>query len=224
MTTVPARRHCAVGVCAGAVAAAPIDRFADVLVPESDRADVAAQPSARRREAHAARALLRRLLAETVGAVAAATPLGRFAHGKPYLVDRPDIGISLSHTDGWVAVAIHPDADVGVDIQAPTTVSEGLLRKCCTPTGRVVLAALPASGRAAEFARIWTVQEACVKATGEGIAGSPWTIPVEPDQRHGIWCGVRWVSLPDRWPLPVAFAHCARGDAGQPEGARRCPT
>lgn len=209
-----------VELCGGAVAAAALDRLTDVPVPAPDRADVAARPATGRAEVHAARVLLRRLLAEVAGPGAAAASLRARPHGQPYLADRPEIGISLSHTDGWVAVAVHPGAAVGVDIQAPVPVGDGLLRKCCTPATREVLAGLPAAARAAAFARVWTVQEACVKVTGRGIAGLPWTIPVEPCQHRGRWGDVRWTALPDRWPLPVAFAHLA----GRTEGACRCPT
>lgn len=196
-----------VPVCRGAVAAASIAALGDVPLPEVDLPAATRLPAAHRGAYRASRVLLRRLVCEVIGSVAAASPLAAGDRGQPYLVARPDVGISISHTVGWVAAAVHPTAAVGVDVQAPTAVEDGLLRRCCTPSARAALAQLPAPRRAVEFARIWSVQEACVKATGTGIAGLPWTIPVEVGQRHGTWGLVGWMSLPGRWPVPASFAH-----------------
>jgi 4'-phosphopantetheinyl transferase len=196
-----------VPVCRGAVAAAGIAALSDVPLPDVDLPAVTRLPAARRGAYRASRVLLRRLVWEVIGSVAAASPLAAGERGRPYLVARPDIGISISHTDGWVAAAVHPTTAVGVDVQAPTPVEDRLLRRCCTPSARAALAQLPGARRAVEFARIWSVQEACVKAAGAGIAGLPWTIPVEVGQRHGTWGRVGWTSLSGRWPVPASFAH-----------------
>jgi 4'-phosphopantetheinyl transferase len=163
-------------------------------------------PAPRRTEHLAARALLRRLVAEVAGAGAASSPLGSRPGGRPYLTERPDLSVSISHTGGWVAVAVHPGGAVGIDAQRPVSVGDGLLRRCCTPSARTELAGLPDGARDTEFAWIWAVQEACVKATGAGIAGRPWTIPVEVGQRDGRWRAVHWWALRDVWPIPVGCA------------------
>src|SRR5262249_38101660 len=87
-------------------------------------------------ESAAARQLLRELLAPfgTVGDLAARSS------GQPYLTRRPDLAVSLSHSDGWVAAAVGAGTDVGVDVQVPQPVPPGLLRRCCRPATRAALA------------------------------------------------------------------------------------
>lgn len=158
----------------------------------------------------AARMLLRRLVGEVADSGLAVSPLASRRGGQPFLTARPEIGISLSHTDGWAAAAVHLRGRVGVDVQAPAPVSRRLLRRCCTLSARRALARLPEAERCREFAWIWAVQESCVKATGRGLAGRPWTIPVEVGQASGNWGDVQWSAA--RRDCPVAFA-CAYGTA-----------
>jgi 4'-phosphopantetheinyl transferase len=162
----------------------------------------------RTRERAATRALLRRLLAEVCGPDAAGTPLAARRTGQPYLPERPDVTVSLSHSGEWAAAAIGVGASVGVDVQVPQPAAR-LLRRCCRPAAREVLAGMPSPRRDLEFAWLWTAQEACVKATGAGLAGLPWTIPVEVGQRAGRWHDVRWLSLRDRCRVPVSCAWAA---------------
>ena len=154
----------------------------------------------------AARALLRRLLAEVAGSDAAAAPLAADARGRPFLAGHPDLGVSLSHSGGWVAAAVLVAGGcVGVDVQVPVLPSDRLLRRCCG-AGAARLARLSERRRSAEFAWIWSVQEACVKASGAGISGLPWTIPVRIGQRAGRWRDFAWRAL--RGELPVSWS-CA---------------
>ncbi len=120
--------------------------------------------------------------------------------GAPVLTAAPEIAVSLSH-DGnqCAAAALAPTsggmAAVGVDVQGPHWPGPGLLRRTCPPTTATALAALPAPERARRFARIWAAQEACVKATGEGLGGAPWRISIDPDHDTGRWLGLRWIQL-----------------------------
>ncbi|MFE1902760.1 4'-phosphopantetheinyl transferase family protein [Streptomyces gardneri] len=186
-------------------------------VAAPDREAAAELPPWRALEHAASRTLLRALLREIGedlgGGRVAARPSGR-----PYLPDRPDLGVSLSHSSGWVAAAVALDRDVGVDVQTPRAAGDRLLRLCCTPGDAEALAALPESGRRREFAWIFTTQEACVKATGTGFAGRPWTVPVTLGQRTGAWEKVRWCAPRDAQPVPAA---CAWTDRRAPGGVFR---
>jgi 4'-phosphopantetheinyl transferase len=182
--------------------AALLDRTA---FPADERA-ARQLPAHRAAEYLAARTLLRCLVSEVAGNRVATSPLGAHRAGQPFLTARSDIGISLSHTDGWVAAAVHLRGQVGVDVQVPVPASGRLVRRCCTPSALAALAVLPQAERDLEFARIWSVQESCVKATGRGIAGLPWMIPVEVGQTSGNWLDVLWSAPHPR--LPVAFG-CA---------------
>ncbi|MFI5844830.1 4'-phosphopantetheinyl transferase family protein [Catenuloplanes sp. NPDC051500] len=166
--------------------------------------DLTAGPRAERL---AARTLLRTLLAAELGRAAGTTPIAVHGSGQPYLPAWPRITISLSHDAGTVAAAFGRGVPVGIDVQVPVPAPPALLRRCCTPAARAVLGDLPAPVRDHEFAWIWTVQEACVKATGAGLAGRPWTIPVPVGRRAGMWNDLRWVSLRGHSRVPVSVAH-----------------
>lgn len=174
-------------------------------VAATDQAAAAALPRWRAVEHTASRTLLRALLREIGedlhGGLVAARPSGR-----PYLPDRPDLGVSLSHSSGWVAAAVGRNRDVGVDAQTPSAVSDRVLRLCCSPADAEVLAAMPADRRGREFAWIFTVQEACVKAVGAGLSGRPWSVPVALGQQAGDWERVRWCAPRGRQPMPVSCA------------------
>jgi 4'-phosphopantetheinyl transferase len=164
------------------------------------------------RESSAARALLRRLLTEVAGPEAGGMPIVSRQSGQPFLPGRPDLTISLSHSGEWMAAAVGVGATVGVDVQVPEPTPERLLRRCCGPSTREALAEMPAPQRDLEFAWIWTAQEACVKATGQGIGGLPWTIQVDVGQLAGDWHGVRWLAMRDHFPVPVS---CAYGEVAR---------
>jgi 4'-phosphopantetheinyl transferase len=191
-------------------AAAPVAALVDAPVAPADRAVTDASPRTRRSERLAARALLRRLLAEVVGGEAAAAPFAADARGRPFVAGRPDLGVSLSHSGGWVAAAVlAADGGVGVDIQVPLLPSDRLLRRCCG-SGAARLARLSERRRSAEFAWIWSVQEACVKASGVGISGLPWTIPVRVGQHAGRWRDITWLALRDQLPVSWSCAFTAQ--------------
>jgi 4'-phosphopantetheinyl transferase len=160
-------------------------------------------PPWRAREHSAARLLLRRLLA-AVGRPATG-PIASHATGQPFLPDHPDLTISLSHSGDWVAAAVGINHTVGIDVQLPLP-AHRLLRRCC-PAGEATLTALSPARRDLEFAWLWTAQESCVKATGQGLAGLPWTIPVHPGQTAGRWHDVTWRSLRDHYRVPVTCAY-----------------
>ncbi|WP_281288097.1 4'-phosphopantetheinyl transferase family protein [Streptomyces roseicoloratus] len=143
-------------------------------------------------------------------------PVAARPGGRPYLPGRPGLGVSLSHSSGWVAAAVGRGRDVGVDVQVPAAVGDRLLRFCCAPEDADALTAMAEERRRREFAWIFTAQEACVKAVGAGFAARPWAVRVSPGQCAGIWhrAGtgrpVRWRAPRERQPVPVACAWTER--------------
>jgi 4'-phosphopantetheinyl transferase len=165
-------------------------------------------PVWRAAEYTAARAVLRGLLAAVTDSAAAVAPLAVAANGKPFLVGRPDVTISISHTDGWAAAAVSPaGVTVGVDTQTQVRVSDAFLRRCCQPEVHAQLSRFCPAARDLETAWIWSVQEACVKATGDGLAGRPWAIPVGLGQRAGVWGKVGWRACRGMFAVPVSCAY-----------------
>ena len=101
--------------------------------------------------------------------------------GKPFLLDRPNIHFSISHTKNAILVAI-ADAPIGVDIEAFRSPSAALIARTMNPTEQAAIAAsaasLEPSGTAygpgtpeALFSAIWTRKEAVLKLRGTGIEG-----------------------------------------------------
>lgn len=95
----------------------------------------------------------------------------RFAyggHGKPYLPEHPECCFSLSHSHGYAALACD-DEPVGVDIQQILPQKQHAQRFLHTDEQQSILAA---EDKAEQFCRIWTMKEAYVKLTGEGMSRS----------------------------------------------------
>jgi 4'-phosphopantetheinyl transferase len=122
----------------------------------------------------AAHALLRQMLA----AAAALPPQNwHFASelgGKPMIAAAlgwPTLRFNLTHTRGMVACAVGWNDDIGVDVE-PLRAAEGALeiaRQQFAPTEVAWLEALDAPARGVAFSRLWTLKEAYVKATGQGL-------------------------------------------------------
>jgi 4'-phosphopantetheinyl transferase len=181
-----------------------------------DLADAGARPEWQRGQSLAARGVLRALLAEVCPGTED-VPLTAGPGGRPGLDGLPGLGVSLSHDAAGdaaggdlVAAAVAPGRRVGVDVQLPvaSTLSAGLVRRCLRERA-AELAPLPAERRALEFTWVWTVQEACVKADGTGLAGRPWSLDVPVRPRTGTQGDLTWIALRHLSKYPVS---CAFGD------------
>ncbi|MGW4648511.1 4'-phosphopantetheinyl transferase family protein [Kitasatospora sp. NPDC004289] len=191
-----------VAVCDVATAA---DRYGHLL-SAVERTGAAAYPPHRAREFTAGRGLLRWALGHTLEAGAAASRIVLTDRGKPVLADRPTTGISLSHSGGTVAVAVAVGRAVGIDLQAPVPVTDGLLRRCCTPEQQRELAALEPDRRPTALARRWTILEAHAKATGRGLTRSPGRFPGPLLARRGHGRDFAWRTLPPLGGCAAALA------------------
>lgn len=144
------------------------------------------------------------------------SPVVTDRHGKPWLADDPGVGISISHDGGTVAAAVALHGPVGVDVQhTPDRPSDGVLRRCLGRHARA-LDRLGPQQRARELAWVWSAQEACVKATGTGLSGRPWSIDIPPGRGRGRWRGYRWVSFRDQSDTPLSCAFLAPTAPGPP--------
>ncbi|MEV6828464.1 4'-phosphopantetheinyl transferase superfamily protein [Amycolatopsis sp. NPDC051102] len=189
----------------------------------TDLADAGSRPAWRRAEFLAGRHLLRRLL-RRVRPDLADLPIRTDPAGKPRLApggeeDLALPGITISHDGDQLAAAVCAHGDIGVDVQLPPArLADSTVRRCLGAHAPVV-AALPRARRAREFAWVWTVQEACVKADGTGLAGRPWAIDVPPGAVSGRWGRFTWLSLRTRSSVPLS---CAFHPPDRPR--RRRPT
>lgn len=184
------------------VAIVPAHAAATDLADSVERRAAGAMGPRRGVEFLRGRSLLRALAGRVLGPAAATAPVRTTDRGKPVLDHEIPVDVSISHTDGYVAAALWSDGQVGVDVAETGELNPRLVRRCCGEHADAVLA----RGDSAAFARVWAVQEACVKATGLGLAGIPWRIPVDPGRRHGGWRELRWRVLDTGAPCVVALA------------------
>lgn len=99
--------------------------------------------------------------------------------GKPYIGRYPYIQFSISHTAGWIVCAVsrHP---IGVDAeQIRHPFPKAILRKMTEGERQYIESA---ENPDEAFMRVWTMKEACIKMTGEGLAafGQTECIPGQP--------------------------------------------
>ena len=86
--------------------------------------------------------------------------------GKPFLRELPDIHFNISHTKG-LAVCVVDRRPLGIDAEKIKTYPVSVLRKM-TERERIYIQS--ASNQDEAFMRVWTMKEAMIKLTGEGLA------------------------------------------------------
>jgi 4'-phosphopantetheinyl transferase len=122
----------------------------------------------------AAHALLRATLSRMTGIGAADLRFRTAKSGKPALDPAqalPDLHFSLSHTRGLAACAVGRPHALGIDAEVWRTPApiELAARYFAPSEARLVAEQTPAE-RPSTFYRLWTLKEAYLKATGEGLA------------------------------------------------------
>jgi len=102
--------------------------------------------------------------------------------GKPFLVEEgisgdPRIQFNLSDSSDVVVFGFASDREIGVDIERIRHIErwEAIAKRFYGASAAAELAALDAAERDAEFIGRWVMEEARIKATGQGIwsRGSP---------------------------------------------------
>ena len=87
-------------------------------------------------------------------------------HGKPVLTGHPDIHFNLSHCREAVICAVG-NRPIGVDVESVGRFKESLVRYTMNDDEQAQIAA--AERPEVAFIRLWTMKEARLKLTGEGI-------------------------------------------------------
>jgi 4'-phosphopantetheinyl transferase len=126
-----------------------------------------------RRRFIAARAQLRMILARYVGVDPHALVFTYGSRGKPSLAQplEPPIRFNLSHSGELALVGITLDRDIGVDLEEVRSFDDidRLAERFFSPGENAHLRALPDAARLEAFFCCWTLKEAYVKATGDGL-------------------------------------------------------
>jgi 4'-phosphopantetheinyl transferase len=155
-------------------------------VPAAGTAEPALSPEERDRAARfrfeadrdaflAAHALKREMLAELGGLPPQAWRFVSGPAGKPEIdpaLGRPWLRFNLTHTRSLVACAVTVGDDIGVDVESldRRAPAPGLVERWFAPEEAAFLATRGPAEHGAAFLQLWTLKEAFVKATGEGIA------------------------------------------------------
>ena len=158
-------------------------------------------PSTNRDAAASAHALLRLVLSELTGYAPqqhridrSCPTCGSADHGRPVLRNA-GVHVSLARTRTAVAVAVSPDAPVGVDVEhVARTRFDGF----CT----VTLGPRETASDDRQRARAWTRKEAVLKARGTGLSVDPRSV----DVRSGRTGDARVVDVPTGPGLAAAVA------------------
>jgi 4'-phosphopantetheinyl transferase len=121
-----------------------------------------------RRRYIVARARLRQLLGERLGAAPESLQFVYHPHGKPALARRPgrrDLRFNVSHCGGVAAYAFAEGREVGVDLEREREIedAEAIAERCFSPAERDAC-------RVLGFLYCWTRKEAFVKALGSGLS------------------------------------------------------
>ena len=114
-------------------------------------------------------------------------------HGRPYVPDAP-VDFSVSHSAGWLLLAVVSAGVVGVDLEQVSNRSvDDLANRVLGPAEQQQFLLVPRDERAGWFIRLWARKEAALKLTGHGIAG--------PLARLNVTGPVAVVSAPPAgWP------------------------
>lgn len=119
------------------------------------------------------------VLAKALGVAPVAVPLYRDPLGRPR-IEGDAVWTSLSHAEGWVAVAVDPDSSVGVDVEPVSRgasveeVREAILHRDELET----IAACDERSRARALLGLWVRKEAVLKAAGVGLRVPMRSFPV----------------------------------------------
>ncbi|MEV0524212.1 4'-phosphopantetheinyl transferase superfamily protein [Streptomyces sp. NPDC050439] len=128
-------------------------------------------------------------------------PLCGGPHGRPAVAGGVGPHFSLSHTEGLALLAF-ADRPVGADVERlPPASTMADVVTSLHPQEQTELAELPPTDRPLAFARCWTRKEACLKGTGEGLAGGGMTS-----------------LLAGTGPTPLAVQGWTLQDVAAPEG------
>lgn len=134
-----------------------------------------------RRRFIVARARLRELLAERVGARPRALELVSGPGGKPRLA--PKLAASgwrfnMSHCDELALCAFSRGRELGIDLEAirPVSEADAIAERFFAPGERRDYGLLTPDERTLGFLRIWTRKEALAKGLGTGLTAAPETL------------------------------------------------
>ncbi len=172
----------------------------DLLGPdEQARAQRLQLPQVRRRFV-VARSRLRQILANYLGVAPQAVNFAYGPRGKPALA-WPECGLefNLAHSQGLAVYAVSRAGPVGIDLEGQRAMPEALelAERFFHPQEVSLIASHPPWEQGRVFLRLWTIKEAVLKGTGEGI-GNLGAVIVEKSEGG-------WVTSTPWYVYPLAI-------------------
>ncbi len=156
-----------------------------------------------RRRYRSSWACARAILALYTGQPARELAFERGPRGKPALAGASRLCFSLSRSGALMLLALHGDHEVGVDLERADQhmVSEAVLERVLGGGERRFLGSLPAREQSRAFLQFWTLKEAVLKATGEGLSRDPVEIQIDLSASPPVP-----LHLPATYPPPEAWS------------------
>jgi 4'-phosphopantetheinyl transferase len=134
----------------------------------------------------ARRGQMRAHLGHELGIAPQMVRVGMDEHGKPFLLDDPDLAFNLSHSNGLALLATMRGGMIGCDIEwrNPELACPRVAKRLFAPEEYEALTALSPEQWIAGFYNCWTRKEAYVKALGLGLSHplDAFTVAVTPDE------------------------------------------
>lgn len=147
----------------------------------------------------ARRGALRRHLGTRLGNDPATLRFACNDHGKPFLVDHPELHFSLSHSAGLAVCATSTAGSIGCDIEHcdPKLADSAVAERLFAPAEIATLSSLAGDQWVDGFFACWTRKEAFVKALGLGLSHplDAFVVSLDPTEAPHL------VSGGDGWAL-----------------------
>jgi 4'-phosphopantetheinyl transferase len=142
------------------------------------------------------RAVLRTVLGHLLDRPGTQVEIITSERGKPSLAEgaNPPLHFNTSHSRTQALVALSRVGEIGVDVEDIGRVDERVVRRSLSNEEYERLAVMNSEDRTKAFFRLWTVKEACAKATGVGI-GIGMRIVAATLEDSGRWGEFKWESI-----------------------------
>jgi 4'-phosphopantetheinyl transferase len=129
------------------------------------------------KERHAlAHSLKRAVISQYLSCAPSELSFSQSTFGKPFCQDSKAPHFNLSHSGGWVVLAVSTEGEIGVDIEFVREFdADGIIRRICSP--REINIYQNSNSPKQCFLRLWTQKEAISKACGQGISVGLSSIP-----------------------------------------------
>jgi 4'-phosphopantetheinyl transferase len=140
----------------------------------------------------ASRYVLKRVLADLADRPADQLEIERPPGGKPFM-RHVAFTFNLSHSHNQFALGLSGEGEIGVDIEVGLSleVAQEVAGNVLGPEELDHWTTLPESEQADVFGRYWTLKEAILKATGEGLGRDPRELQVDVGED-----GPRFLKIP----------------------------